>query len=262
MTTRQNEHVSDFEMDRFMAHELDQGDDGERVRTHLEACTACANRYAALQAQAAAFLCQASQRAIPEGIVRRVRRQRRRAAGLGAAAMALGALAIAVGGGALHHLSAGTAAPSEGLRSKGSVNLDVMMARPGMHAESMLPGAVAAPGDSLQFGVVSQIAGFLAIVSVDGAGTVSLYAPPGDAPLLRVEKGQPLVAGAVELDHVLGPERLMALVCPRPLPGAHVARALRAALSKAGGRADALDVDGTGLGCAHASFSFRKGTAP
>lgn len=260
--TTSPEHISDFEFDRFMAHELDHDDRGARVHAHLHACPACANRYEALQAHTVTFQGQASQRALPERIVRQAHRQRHRAAGLGAAVVALGGLVIAVGGGALHHLSAGTALPLADLRAKGSVSLDVIKARPGMRAESMLPGDMAVPGDTLQFRVVSQTSGFLAIASVDGAGTVSLYAPQGDAALLRIEKGQSLIAGAVELDQVLGPERLMALVCPRPLPGTRIVTAIQTGLRAAGGQADALDEEGTGLGCTHASFSFRKGTAP
>jgi hypothetical protein len=106
------------------------------------------------------------------------------------------------------------------------------------------------------------MAGFLGIASVDGAGAVNLYAPQGDGALLRVEKDQPLVAGAVEVDQVLGPERLMALVCPSPLPGPRVVAGLQAALGKAQGQAAALDVEGAGLGCAHTSFSFQKVAAP
>lgn len=261
MTTSPNEHISDFEFDRLIAHELDH-DRGARARAHLEACSTCTSRYAALQAQAATFLGQASQRAIPESIVRRVRRQRRRAAAFGVAAMALGGLVLAVGSGALHRMTIGTALRSEDLRAKGSLSLDVFWARPGRHAESMLPGTLAAPGDTLQFRVVSQTAGFLAIVSVDGAGTVSLYAPQDGAPLPRLEKGKPLMAGAVELDRVLGPERLLALNCPRPLPSARIVAAVQVALGKAKGHADALEAEGTGLGCAHTSFSFQKGAAP
>jgi hypothetical protein len=244
-------HLSDFRLDRLLARELDGTAERDASLAHLAACAACADRYGAFERQTTAFAGEAARRRLADGIVRRAGSERRRRwswlGGLGLAATACGVLLLA------------RAQPSDGLRAKGSLGLEVWVARHGSGAaESLLPGAAVSPGDALRFRASTPADGHVAVASIDAAGAVSLYVPAAAGRLPAIRRGATLLDGAVELDQTLGRERLVALICPAPLETSRVVAALEAALRAARGDAAALDVDRTGLGCSHASFWLRK----
>jgi hypothetical protein len=64
----------------------------------------------------------------------------------------------------------------------------------------------------------------------------------------------------VALDGVLGPERLLSVVCPTPLPVDRIVGAARTALVKAQG--DPARVAGLGLGCQETTFWIVKVARP
>lgn len=73
------------------------------------------------------------------------------------------------------------------------------------------PGEVVRPGDRLRFSVKVSEDGFLAVLSRDGAGQPSVYFPFGGSKAAAHSTTQPLLAEAVQLDAVLGPERVWAI---------------------------------------------------
>lgn len=83
------------------------------------------------------------------------------------------------------------------------------------------------PGDALRFVVTSSVPSYVAVLSRDGAGQVSVYHPSGPR-AARVEPGveRPLDTSVV-LDEVLGEERLYALTCSEPIELAALSDGLR-----------------------------------
>jgi hypothetical protein len=247
------EHLSDLRFDRLLARELDGTPEREAALTHMAGCAACADRYGAFERQAAAFADASARRRLAEGVERRTKAaHRRRWAFVGALAMGAASLGVFL-------LVRPRAAPDGDLHPKGSLAMEVWVARRGGGApESLLPGAAVSPGDALRFRPSTRTDGHLAVASVDGAGVVNLYVPAASARLPAIRSGTTLLDGAIELDRTLGRERLIVLLCPLPLPSAQVIAALEGALRAAHGDAAALEVDGTGLGCAHTDFWLRK----
>lgn len=114
------------------------------------------------------------------------------------------------------------------------------------------------PGDALRFGVKTLQPGFVAIVSIDGAGAVSTYYPQANE-LAPIAAGKvQLLDGSIELDETLGAERLLALVCRRPLRTTDVRDAVAAALAQVQGDAKKLDPARVQPDCAATSFWLEK----
>ncbi|MBC8067335.1 MAG: DUF4384 domain-containing protein, partial [Deltaproteobacteria bacterium] len=83
----------------------------------------------------------------------------------------------------------------------------------GGKAVRLVDGDTTHPGDTLRFEVSCATPQHVAVLSVDGAGTISAYHPTGPR-AERVEPGQHVVLdGAIELDDVLGRETLHAVFC-------------------------------------------------
>ena len=79
------------------------------------------------------------------------------------------------------------------------------------------PGEIVHPGDVLSFASTSTEAGFLAILSRDGASTGSVYVAEGGR-AIAVEPGSAArLPQAVKLDDVLGPETLFVVGCDHPV---------------------------------------------
>ena len=125
----------------------------------------------------------------------------------------------------------------------------------------MLPGATVAPGDRLRFRVGTARDGYVGIVSIDGAHGVTSYLPPA-GPLPAVKEGKSLLDGAVELDGVLGGERLFAFLCAEPLDAATMVARVRAALESSARDPARLAFAPTRLPCTFTSFGFRKAPRP
>jgi hypothetical protein len=243
-----NAHLSDFQIDRLLAREMD----GPVERAHIAACPACADRYGALERQMAAFADEAAQRRLAENVERRAWAARRRRW------LWIGGVPLAAAAGVVLLLA--RPHPAGDLRAKGSLGLEVWVARHGggRAPESLLPGTTVAPGDALRFRASTPAAGHIAVASVDASGVVSLYVPATADRLPAVGPGTTVLDGAIELDQTLGRERLIALLCSAPLASRQVIDALDAASRAAHRDPAALEVDKAGLGCAHASFWLQK----
>ena len=101
-------------------------------------------------------------------------------------------------------------------------------------AGTVLPDVPLHPGDVIGFRVRCRSDGYLAIVSVDGAGVVSSYlpGPAGAMPLLP--PGAQTVEGGVSLDAVEGRETLVAVLCAEAADAARALAAIKAGVASGG----------------------------
>ena len=247
-------HLSDLALDRLMTGELAGTDHEGVVTAHLSSCLACAARRDALARSTAAFKVKQAARERTHGRLTdrlaRAERPRRRAA-LWGSATALTALAAGLA-------LVLTRSPAADLHGKGSLQLEAFVKRRSGAVEVLLPGGTVAPAESLRFRVSVPAAGFLGILSIDGAGAVNRYFP-GTAALAPIVAGPgQLLDGSIELDGVTGPELLVALLCAEARDGGKLVATFRDALTRAHGDATVIDLGGAAGGCRYATFSFRK----
>lgn len=197
------------------------------ARTALKGDSAAAERLAALEAEDAAFLAAHPFASVQDEL-------RRRAAALPADAPAADGLfgrflrprslfwALAAASTALlltlfapsERLSGDPDVP--GNRLKGSITLDAWGELDGA-ATRLEPGATLQPGDRLQFRVTTTRS-HLALLGVDGTGTVSRYQPVGGDLSTPFAPGQarPL-PDALTLDDAPGPEVFVVFLSDQPL---------------------------------------------
>lgn len=218
------DHVSDLQWDRLLTGEL-PAEAGDAARAHAAGCAACAARLREITAERDAFRL----RPITFPLAAPPRRRWRWTLSL-VPVLAAAAVLLVV-----------RARPREdgpGERAKGGGPALLLSAgRPGALAPLATGGAVQ-PGDSLQAGYTAARDGFGAVLSRDGAGSVTAYVPStGDAMV-------PLPAGAERsfpestvLDDVLGAERIAIVWCEAAHPLEPLLAALRAgrALAVPGG---------------------------
>jgi hypothetical protein len=125
------------------------------------------------------------------------------------------AASLAVFGGVLLVGPGGVESPGPEYVAKGGVVFGVYRQR----AEGgvpLRPGEVLGEGDVLQFEVKAGASGYVAVLSRDGAGRVTVYYPYGGDAAVAHAPGQPLLPGAIELDGTPGTEQLYALFSPEP----------------------------------------------
>jgi hypothetical protein len=115
----------------------------------------------------------------------------------------------------------------DGLGVKGAATLAIFAAgKQGVQPVS--DGTALHPGDRIRFVLWPAGQRHVVIASIDGAGKATVYHPFGgreSAPLregMRVE-----VPGSIALDASPGPERVFAVLAPRPFSTASVIEALR-----------------------------------
>ena len=128
-------------------------------------------------------------------------------------------------------------------RTKGppAVRLEVIARAPDGAQRWLAPGDEVHPGDAIRFRVRTPVAGYLAVLGLDAAQMVSVYAPAAPA-MQPIAAGEPvLVDDSIVLDATLGAELLVAIVCPTPRTAAEVQAAARRALAAAGGSPRAVE---------------------
>jgi hypothetical protein len=134
-------------------------------------------------------------------------------------------------------------APPETTRSKGKPALGFYLKR-GDLVRRGGTGEVVFPHDALDFTMSTDHGGFVAILSVDGARHASVYYAAG-ALAAAIGAGQDqLLPLSVVLDDVVGPERVVGVVCDRAVTVDELARAVeRDAALPEGCVSDALTLD-------------------
>jgi len=236
-TRREPPCLSDLRLDQLLSGEL-TGECEQLTRAHLATCARCEDRRLELSADRAAFAQKelsfdallAARRATA-GRARPGASRWRSPAVAGALTLSAALVALGVGLGRLP-LSGDSPAreTSLGTRSKGAGATIAYVVKRGSESFWGEPGQVLAAGDELRFAVSSDRPLYAGVWGVDALGKTSAY--HGSPELAKVDAGhrQPL-PGAVVLDDSLGEERLVAVFCARPVPGAELASAVASAPS-------------------------------
>jgi hypothetical protein len=84
------------------------------------------------------------------------------------------------------------------------------------------------PGDSIEFEVRAGAAGFVAVVSRDPRGEVTVYYPFGGHAAAPYDPRSPILPGAIALDDVLGRETVWAIWRDKPFDLALIVQAVHA----------------------------------
>ena len=237
MTIR-SECLSDLQLDVLLAVEFGGADEGPS-QAHLAGCARCSARLAELERGRVAFEAMGLRLEVSGSAAVPAKGYRHRWLGA-AGAVAAAALGLVVAGGtawlSLHgggadafepHAGSEAPASSGGVRSKGRPLLDLFIRHEGRLREAGDREPVHAD-DQLQFAYSSAAAGYVAVLSRDGAGVVSVYVPSGAAVMAPAPAGEGrLLPESTILDGTLGHEDVYALFCPSGLELGPLARALR-----------------------------------
>jgi hypothetical protein len=114
-----------------------------------------------------------------------------------------------------------------GLRTKGGNSLSFYVKRgEDVHRGRLRERLV--EGDQLRFSYTAMTPQYLAILSLDGAGRANQYYPAGPRAAWIDAGADMLLPSAVELDDVLGEERIVALFCDSAVQVAPLLAALSA----------------------------------
>jgi hypothetical protein len=192
--------ITDLRFDAWFSGEL--AADAHVLKAHLERCTRCRDRRAALESKRDAYLA-----AYPRAQLRVARKTPAHRLRWPVPAALLGAAAIA----ALFFMPT-TTAPTEPTRRKGGASVGFFVGRTGVY-ERGSDGQSVRPGDRIRFTYTSDRPAYLAILARDAAGAVSVYFPRAEHAGYVSEGYDRPLESAVELDATLGPERVYALFC-------------------------------------------------
>jgi hypothetical protein len=224
------DHVSDLQWDRLLAGELAL-DMFSAANAHARACDACATRLRELTAERDAFTLR------PFKVLRP--RANRRASWIVPVVIAAAGVLIAV----RFRLGLDEAeAPGEhrkGGAQPASVRIAADDAGPTLVLAAGRPDALSPvtsgddihPGDYLQAGYTAPRDGFGAVLSCDGAGSVSAYVPPDGAAMVALPAGTARsFPHSTILDGALGSERIAIVWCVTAHPLEPLLASLRAHL--------------------------------
>ncbi|MBJ6763485.1 hypothetical protein JGU66_22180 [Myxococcaceae bacterium JPH2] len=221
-------HLSQLDLDAHVLRALTP-ELAAHAEAHLAACAECAAALASLQAAHQRFDTEVLRRTLPavreRGEARVVRSWRWLLAP--AALVAVASVAALVFRGPLE------GEPSDAYGIKGGAVLRVYAKR-GAQVDAVKDGVRLSAGDALRFSLVSSGGlPYVLLVSLDGAGAVSVYYPAqGELSAELPHRGHmadPVeLPGAIVLDAAQGPERIWALFSRAPLALSDVEPALRA----------------------------------
>jgi hypothetical protein len=197
------DHVSDLQWDRLLAGELTAGA-GDAAHAHAAGCVACAARLRELTAERDAFRLRPI--AIP--LSRAPRRWWRWAVPLVPVLAAAAVLLV---------VRARPDDPGERPKGVGPVLL-LSVGRPGALV-AVASGDVVGPGEYLQAGYTTARDGFGAVLSRDGAGSVTAYvAARGDQMVALPAGVERSFPQSTVLDDVIGSERIVIVWCEAAQP--------------------------------------------
>jgi hypothetical protein len=234
-------HIPDALLERYLTDAL-QAQAKAGIEATLATSPADQARLEELRADSAAFLLQRPTRIVVERFEKEQRRARRWRWPL-LLAPALAAVALLL----IPRLPPKD--PDGPITVKGSVIL-ALHRKAGSGSVPVSPEVPLVPGDSLRFEVKAPANGFIAVVSKDSSGAISVYYPYGSDGAAPYDATQPLLPGAIELDATLGREDVYALHSTQPFELAWARKALEEGrpLEKAAPR---------GVSVGHAFFTKR-----
>jgi len=227
-------HLSPVELDSLALSLLPE-EERARAQAHVDACEQCRAELAAAGAHRDEF----SRAVFPRTVEPLRERSRRRSlwSWLRWPSLAVPALAAAAAAGFLLVKDRNrTVEPVEGpgiggehgLAVKGDSLFQVFRRQPEGGPAPVLEGARVRTGDEIRFVVMPGESAFVLVVSIDGAGTASVYHPFGgtaSGPVTPRQRTE--LPGSLVLDDSPGPERFFALFSKEPLDAAPVLEALR-----------------------------------
>ncbi|MBS2029564.1 MAG: zf-HC2 domain-containing protein [Deltaproteobacteria bacterium] len=211
-------HLSQLKLDTYLLGGL-PADERASLEAHLGSCATCSATLADLKARQAQFASTRLPLLMP-GAVERASGWRRFFTSRTPLYAAL-ALAIPI----LLLVLLRPPAPDNGI--KGGPALQVVV-KHGARVSPLRPGEMLAAGDELRFVIEPGKRRFLLIMSVDGAGTVSVYEPFDGNESAPISGPRVEIPGSVVLDRAPGPERLYALFSDAPISTESVQPALTA----------------------------------
>jgi len=222
--------ITDLRFDAWYAGEI-SGAAREAFDLHVASCRRCQKRQSELAAEREAFLAINPRLVKPPWRTPPERRKRWAMATMTIAASAAALIAL--------YIRPNFTEISQTVRLKGGAHIGFFVQRGDMY-ERATPVYTVHPEDRVRFIYSSPRPAYLAIYGVDTRGTVSVYFPASDSSE-RVRAGSDVaLKSAVELDEVLGLERIYALFCQsafqiaepknklaaqqmlEPVPGCHV----------------------------------------
>jgi hypothetical protein len=99
---------------------------------------------------------------------------------------------------------------------KGDVALTVYRVNAEGAIARVEPGALLKAGDRVRFEVRAASDGWIAVLSRDGAGRVTVYYPYGGQAAARYSSSEPVLPGAIGLDETKGREDVWVFFSPKP----------------------------------------------
>ena len=245
--------LSSLDLDELLAGDLRGGEREARLRDHLETCPECRGRlaqFAAVEPPPAAPSLRGEERRPP-----------RERAWNGKRRTVLGALGV-FGCAAAAILIVSFGAPTAGERTKGGLALTIFIKGSGDSLQSVQGEGTLHPGDEMRFSLTTAAAGHAVVLGLDAAPSVTVYAPTAAAArTVPVESsGSHVLPGSIIADETGGAERVFAVLCPTPRDPRAVRASALAALTRAGGRPDAVTALDTG--CLETSVLLHKAARP
>jgi hypothetical protein len=221
-----DECLSDLQLDALALGALNDAQT-RQAEGHLSSCSRCSDRRDALGAAtrlSAEVLARSPSRGRAAETTRQDVRRASRGAWMGGVLAAVAAAAALL----LVIENAPLVSSRDAVRSKGAGRVGFFVRHAGVVRRGNDRERVS-PGDALRFVVTSSVPSYVAVLSRDGKGHVSVYHPSGPR-AARTEPGveRPLDASVV-LDDVLGEERVYALACSTPVEVASISADLRRA---------------------------------
>ena len=223
-----------------------------RVKTHLATCQRCRDRLASFAAVEPPPFSYVHSGGRTERAVAARRRWRPTAV--------LATLACAAAGLLLAVRLVGRASDPAGERTKGALGLTLMIKRANGVVDNIVGEGRLAGGDEIRFSLVASKPGYVVVLGLDAAPSVTVYVPtPGSSPVRIDAAGVANLPGSIVADQTAGFERIVALECD-PGPAAPVVDVLKhrgeAALGQARGHPEM--VTSLDSGCSEASVLVRK----
>lgn len=218
-------HIPDWVLERFAVGQLPEGFTPEDIAQD----PSVPERLAALQKSNAEVLRTYLPAQVAREVERRHGKSRPRAAAVRpwlpvlVPALVAAALVVALRPAVLRP------AEDEGLRPKGLAPHLAVYRQARSAAETLEPGAKVRAGDVLQLEVVAPGARFAVVVSIDGAGAVTLHAPEHEGAAIELpEAGVQPLPHAYALDNAPRFERFILVTAERPFDTGRVLAAARA----------------------------------
>lgn len=212
------EHPSQLALDRLRLQEPGT----ETIRTHVEGCAVCQTRLKAGNEKDVVYNASTFVGKEAHAVAKRARQTPWLVRAVVGVAIAAGLAVVVV------PMLKEPSSRGEGVKGN-SPALTVYRHREG-RVEKVQDGEVLKAGDALRFEVSLPNDASVVVVGVDGAGSVTPYSPLAGVSAMR-GAGRQLLPETMQLDAVLGEERVLAFVCDKPVSVEQVRVAIAASAS-------------------------------